>query len=59
MAPITFTAQDAEVAVESRIDAALTPQALSALAFKGVTPTQAREYLRKRVALDIARAFAL
>lgn len=39
---------------EAKIDAALTPDVLSRLAFKGVTPSQAREYLRKRVALAVA-----
>jgi hypothetical protein len=34
--------------VEASIDRALTPAVLSKLAFKGLTPTMARTYLRAR-----------
>jgi hypothetical protein len=58
-AAVASLAAEAEARVESRIDAALTPEVLSRLAFKGVTPEQARDYLRRRVALQIAREFGL
>lgn len=33
--------------IDERIDLQLTPEVLSELAFKGITPSQARDYLRK------------
>jgi TRAP-type C4-dicarboxylate transport system substrate-binding protein len=40
-----------EILIDERIDRQLTPEVLSKLAFKGITPEQARSYLR-RVAAD-------
>lgn len=39
-------AEDLLAAIDSRIDVALTPEVLSKLAFRGVTPEQARRHLR-------------
>ena len=33
--------------IDERIDLQLTQEVLSKLAFKGITPSQARDYLRK------------
>lgn len=33
--------------IDERIDLQLTPEILSKLAFKGITPSQARDYLRR------------
>jgi len=59
MAPISSLLSDAEAYAEAKITAALTPAVLSRLAFKGITPQQAREFLRARVALEVAREFSL
>ena len=45
--------------IEAKIDAALTPDVLSLLAFKGITPCQAREVMREHVSLGLAREFGV
>ena len=42
--------------IDERIDLQLTPEVLSELAFKGITPSQARDYLRKCALRAIAEA---
>ena len=44
------------VYAESKIDEALTPLVLSALAFKGISPEQARNYLRAKIARDVLKS---
>ena len=42
--------------IDARIDLQLTPEVLSKLAFKGFTPTTARDFLRRRALQAIAEA---
>lgn len=42
--------------IDERIDLQLTPEVLSKLAFKGITPSQARDYLRKCAVRGIVEA---
>lgn len=51
---LTQQAAELEAQIEARITAALTPEVLSKLGFRGITPQQAREYLRRKVALGLA-----
>ncbi len=41
------------VYAELKIDEALTPLVLSALAIKGISPEQARNYLRTKIAREV------
>lgn len=54
-----LTLSEVESRVDERIAEALTPEVLSALALKGITPDQAREHIRARVALAMIREFRL
>lgn len=47
-----------ELLIDERIDRQLTPEVLSKLAFKGITPAQARSYLRRVAADAIFAEFA-
>lgn len=42
--------------IDERIDLQLTPEVLSKLAFKGITPSQARDYLRQCALKGLAEA---
>ena len=42
--------------IDERIDLQLTPEVLSKLAFKGITPSQARDYLRRCALKELAEA---
>ncbi len=44
------------VVIDERIDRQLTPPVLSRLAFKGITPDAARDYLRVRALQGLAEA---
>ena len=51
-------AEGVAIIIDERIDRQLTPEVLSKLAFKGITPTQAREYLRAKAVDALRKEYA-
>lgn len=53
---MAYTPESLIALIDERIDLQLTPEVLSKLAFKGITPEEIRNRLRARAIKDLAEA---